>query len=60
MSNRNDLATIKIVGDFPTIRLQEVEKLIEPVKKRSSQLYLEFDDLCYSVINNKGKLIIFG
>lgn len=57
-NNKNDSVKIKMINDGLKIHLQESQKLMEPEKKRNSKLCIEFNDLCYSVCNNKGKFIL--
>lgn len=55
-NNENDAAGM-LTSDCK-IHVQESKKLLELEKSRNSQMYIEFDDLCYSVRRNrKGKLI---
>ncbi|XP_011705488.1 PREDICTED: ATP-binding cassette sub-family G member 4-like [Wasmannia auropunctata] len=52
-NDKNDAARM-LDGDCK-IHVQESEKLLEPEKSRTSQMYIEFNDLCYSVrLNRKG------
>ncbi|KYQ53872.1 ATP-binding cassette sub-family G member 1 [Trachymyrmex zeteki] len=45
-----------MLKDDCKIHVQESEELLEPVKSWNSQMYIEFDDLCYSVCcNRKGR-----
>ncbi|KYN21283.1 ATP-binding cassette sub-family G member 4 [Trachymyrmex cornetzi] len=58
MNDKNNAAKM-LKGDCK-IHVQESEKLLEPVKSWNSQIYIEFNDLCYSVCCNlKGKLIFY-
>ena len=55
-NDENDAA--KMLNSDCKIYVQESEKLQELEKLRNSQMYIEFDDLCYSVNRNrKGKFI---
>ncbi|KYN29408.1 ATP-binding cassette sub-family G member 4 [Trachymyrmex cornetzi] len=57
VNDENDAA--RMLNSDCKIHVQESEKLLELEKLRNSQMYIEFDDLCYSVHHNrKGKLII--
>ncbi|XP_018305812.1 ATP-binding cassette sub-family G member 4 isoform X1 [Mycetomoellerius zeteki] len=42
-----------MLKDDCKIHVQESEELLEPVKSWNSQMYIEFDDLCYSVCCNR-------
>ncbi|XP_018361256.1 PREDICTED: ATP-binding cassette sub-family G member 4-like isoform X1 [Trachymyrmex cornetzi] len=50
MNDKNNAAKM-LKGDCK-IHVQESEKLLEPVKSWNSQIYIEFNDLCYSVCCN--------
>ncbi|XP_012064564.1 PREDICTED: ATP-binding cassette sub-family G member 4-like [Atta cephalotes] len=53
MNDKNNAA--KILKSDCEIHMQESEILLEPVKSWNSQMYIEFNDLCYSVpCNLKG------
>ncbi|KYN02165.1 ATP-binding cassette sub-family G member 4, partial [Cyphomyrmex costatus] len=55
---KNNLA--RMLKDDCKIHIQESEKFLGPVKSRNSQMYIEFNDLCYSVCNSKGKTFTIG
>ena len=58
MNDKNNAA--KMLKSDCEIHMQESEILLEPVKSWNSQMYIEFNDLCYSVpCNLKGKLIFY-
>ncbi|XP_018308098.1 ATP-binding cassette sub-family G member 4 [Mycetomoellerius zeteki] len=50
-NNENDAAGM-LTSDCK-IHVQESKKLLELEKSRNSQMYIEFDDLCYSVRRNR-------
>lgn len=56
-NSKNDATAAKTLDDGCTIPLEETERLIESMKTQNPQLCIEFNDLCYSVTNNKGKLV---
>ncbi|KAG5306219.1 ABCG4 protein, partial [Acromyrmex insinuator] len=55
VNDKNDAA--RMLNSDCKIHVQESEKLLELEKLRNSQMYIEFNDLCYSVHRNrKGKM----
>ncbi|KAG5340178.1 ABCG4 protein, partial [Acromyrmex heyeri] len=55
VNDENDAA--RMLNSDCKIHVQESEKLLELEKLRNSQMYIEFNDLCYSVHRNrKGKM----
>ncbi|XP_018057830.1 PREDICTED: ATP-binding cassette sub-family G member 4-like [Atta colombica] len=48
----NDKDAARMLNSDCKIHVQESEKLLDLEKLRNSQIYIEFDDLCYSVHRN--------
>ncbi|XP_011060248.1 PREDICTED: ATP-binding cassette sub-family G member 4-like [Acromyrmex echinatior] len=51
VNDKNDAA--RMLNSDCKIHVQESEKLLELEKLRNSQMYIEFNDLCYSVHRNR-------
>lgn len=54
-THKNVSITAKMIDKSYKIQLQESEELIDKTKPQNPQLYIKFNDLCYSATCHDGK-----